>query len=265
MLSGRQELRREQFFDRLEEVGSAVLALDYDGTLAPFKKDRNAAVPYPGVRKLIGQIMAKGHTRVVIISGRPVHEVQSLLQLTPSPEIWGAHGLQRLRSNGECETGKIEDSDRALLGEAIASVRRYNFDRLAEVKPGSVAVHWRGLPEAETQKIRSKLQPEWAPIAASGRMSLLEFDGGIELRVNGFDKGKVARTIISELPPGTPFAFLGDDATDEDAFRVLQGNGGFTILVRDQWRETEADVWIRPPEELFDFLTEWLKRSGGEP
>ncbi|HEY1799833.1 MAG TPA: trehalose-phosphatase [Terriglobales bacterium] len=258
-----RELQREQFFAKLEQRGSGVLALDYDGTLAPFKKDRHTAVPYAGVRELIGDIMATGDTRVVLISGRPAEEVRSLLGLTPAPEIWGVHGLQRLRQDGSCESVAIKDLERKTLQEAAAWLEENDLGHLAEQKPGSVAVHWRGLPLDESDRINGKVRSAWVPLAARGQMSLLEFDGGIELRVGGWDKGKAVLTVLGELDPGTPLAFLGDDTTDEDAFVALQGSGALTVLVRTEWRETNAEVWIRPPDELLQFFREWLERIGG--
>ena len=53
---------------------------------------------------------------------------------------------------------------------------------------------------------------------------LLEFEGGLELRV-GRDKGGAIDTLIAEAPPGTPVAYVGDDLTDEAAFRALSQRG----------------------------------------
>jgi trehalose-6-phosphatase len=71
------------------------------------------------------------------------------------------------------------------------------------------------------------------------------------------------RKLLSELPPETPLAFLGDDTTDEDAFLALRGTNALTILVRAEWRPTNAQMWIRPPEQLLAFLNEWAIRCGG--
>ena len=49
-------------------------------------------------------------------------------------------------------------------------------------------------------------------------------------------------------------AYLGDDLTDEDAFHVLRGHG-LTVLVKTDYRETIADAWIRPPQELMDLYS----------
>ena len=60
-----------------------------------------------------------------------------------------------------------------------------------------------------------------------------------------------------------PIAYLGDDRTDEDAFRALQGRG-LTVLVRQELRPTSAELWLRPPDELMHFLNDWLSASRGE-
>ena len=52
-------------------------------------------------------------------------------------------------------------------------------------------------------------------------------------------------------------AYLGNDATDEDAFGALT-HWGLNILVREDYRPTLADAWIRPPEALLDFLHGWI-------
>ena len=54
-------------------------------------------------------------------------------------------------------------------------------------------------------------------------------------------------------PPPT----WGDDLTDEDAFQALP-EGALGVLVREEWRPTEADAWLQPPEGLLDFLDRWL-------
>ena len=92
---------------------------------------------------------------------------------------------------------------------------------------------------------------------------MLEFDGGIELRVSEWSKGTAVRTVLEELTPNAAVAYLGDDTTDEDAFRALKGRG-LTVLVREEARASDADIWLQPPGGLVTFLQGWIRETGGE-
>jgi trehalose-phosphatase len=95
------------------------------------------------------------------------------------------------------------------------------------------------------------------------RLSLLDFDGGMEIRVPAKNKGDAVRTILDETRGTYAAAYLGDDETDEDAFRAIKGKG-LSILVREGARPTMADLWLKPPEELIQFLNSWLRACRGE-
>ena len=143
------------------------------------------------------------------------------------------------------------------LVEAGGVVDALGLSALVEEKPGCLAIDWRGLEDRRVAEIRNRAEPQWSAIARRSGLSLVEFDGGLELRVPCRDKGDAVRTICRELGDGVPVAYLGDDLTDEDAFRALQGKG-VGVLVRKAFRETAADLWITPPEELVAFLSMWV-------
>jgi trehalose 6-phosphate phosphatase len=129
---------------------------------------------------------------------------------------------------------------------------------VAEFKAGGIAVHWRGLSGVEVEDLRSRVLLGWQPIAQYSGLDLLQFDGGVEIRAAKADKGDAVRGLLSETSHGTPVAYLGDDSSDESAFRAVAGRG-LSILVRPGWRETSAQLWLHPPTELLDFLGLWLK------
>jgi len=249
--------RIEPFLRGLAQSRASTLLLDYDGTLAPFRVDRHRAVPYPGVSMLLQEIMNTGHTRVLIVTGRRAHDIVPLLGVTPPPEIWGAYGLQRLKPDGTCEMPNIDQTVVQALNNAGQWLSEVGFSNLGETKPASLAVHWRGLGESVADNVRTVVLQGWQPIADRAQMILQDFDGGLEIQMSGSNKGDALRDLIRSLAPGTSLAYLGDDQTDEDAFRVVQRRG-LGILVRPEWRETLAEAWLRPPAELVNFLFQWL-------
>ncbi|MEW5994601.1 MAG: trehalose-phosphatase [Candidatus Zixiibacteriota bacterium] len=249
------------FFESLRCAGHRALLLDYDGTLAPFQVDREQALPYPGVKRLLSRLVANANTRTVVISGRPVEDVKRLLQLERLPEIWGSHGLERLIGGSEYEAIDLSPAAQTGLKAAQIWIEKEHLSQFAERKPSGFAFHWRGKSKEEAIRLRRKIEQKWLSEASRFGLIVREFDGGLELRPAGITKGDAVRRIVSELGSGAPLAYLGDDLTDEDAFRALEGRG-LRVLVRSELRETAADIWIKPPEELLEFLGRWLESGG---
>jgi trehalose-phosphatase len=247
----------EVFYAGLSGAREAVLLLDYDGTLAPFHVDPACAVAYPGVLPELERLMTGGRTRLVIVTGRWTGDLLPLLPLRSRPEIWGVHGWERLMPNGDYEIEKLPEAALAALvtaddwAEDLAAI-----GARAERKPASIAFHWRGRRPEEVAAIRRELAQRWACLGSPKELMRLEFDGGVELRAVGRDKGDVVRTLVAECGAGAVMAYLGDDHTDEDAFLAVPEDGA-TALVRDTLRPTAARLWLRPPEELLAFLRRW--------
>jgi trehalose-phosphatase len=246
----------ERFFVHLREAPCRALLLDYDGTLAPFRVERDQATPYPGVRALLTSMLRARHTRLVIISGRALRDLVPLVGLAEPLEVWGSHGWERWTPEG----GYWIAGWSAGISEGIAAARQWiqenGLDSQCEQKPAGLAVHWRGLPHDTAEAMRAHVLNYWVPLAQQVGLILHQFDGGIELRIPGRDKGTVVKTILTEQGLGAAVAYLGDDLTDEDAFRALSDRG-LAVLVRPELRETSADLWLQPPEELLDFLSRW--------
>jgi trehalose 6-phosphate phosphatase len=247
----------DAFLQQLKTAPSSALLLDYDGTLAPFHVDRNRAFPYPGAISILEKIAQSDRTKVIISSGRPIVELRALLAPMNNLEMWGTHGLEHQLSNGSYSCISINEEDAVALAKAQESIVAAGLLSRAETKLGGIAIHWRGLPPAEAKSVQSLTLDGWTKIAEQSRLKLLQFEAGLELRVSHPDKGDAVTSILANLEPRAPVAFLGDDLTDEDAFRVLNGQG-LTVLVKDIYRETNADMWIRPPQELIDLLERWL-------
>lgn len=251
------------FFRAVGGAQERVLMLDYDGTLAPFREARDEAVPYPGIRPLLGALVSAGHTRVVVVSGRALEDLHPLLDVEPEPEMWGSHGWEHRRPGRGAELEDPGPRARDGLRRGLEDARRRAPAGAVEVKPVSVAVHVRGMGDRAGTELVRTMRSCWSRIAGEAGLELHDFDGGLELRAPGRDKGTAVEAILSGSAPDARAAYLGDDLTDEDAFRTLRGRG-LSVLVRDRLRDTAADLWIRPPDELIAFLERWNSAATAE-
>jgi len=249
----------KEFFNAFAGGATPFLLLDYDGTLAPFRVDRFQARLWAGVRELLVRIERQGRTRMAVITGRSAYEIVPLLGIDPSPEIWGLHGAERLFPNGRRELEQASPAAREKLDGLRALLERDSLGGLFEDKANGAVIHWRGASARKARLIEQRARALFEPLARMHGLTLLKFEAGVELRV-GRDKGGAVETILREAGPGAPVAYLGDDLTDEAAFRAVNSvrPHSLSVLMRRQWHETEADVWLRPPVELRGFLEEWL-------
>jgi trehalose-phosphatase len=243
------------FFDHLPGAPDRLLLIDYDGTLAPFRIERNRAGFYPGVGEVL-ELILEGNCRMVIVTGRSIEDLTALLDLEGVPEMWGCHGWERMLPDGTYIPPALDETALKGLEEAGRWAMRENIEERCETKPAGVALHWRGLDDDLIDRLRKKVGEAWQTIASDAGLSVHEFDGGIELRPEGRNKGDAVRLLLDDSAPGTATAYLGDDATDEDAFRAIRSRG-LGVLVNAQQRSTEADIWLQPPEELLWFLRRW--------
>jgi trehalose-phosphatase len=260
--------RVTEFLEALPAAPARVLLLDYDGTLAPFRIERDHATPYVGVREAVGALARSGRTRVVVISGRSLDGLRPLLGVEPPPELWGTHGWERLEPGHPPILRPLPDGSADALAQAARALAGPELDGRIEVKPASVALHVRGLPEPDAERVIAQGRAAWEPLARAAPLELHPFDGGLELRVAGWHKGDALRAVLATEPAGAAVAYLGDDATDEDAFGALEELSaagrirGLSVLVRSEPRPSRAPVRLEPPGQLLDFLARWRSAAG---
>lgn len=251
---------RTLFFARLAAAPQRVLFLDYDGTLAPFVADRDRAYPLPDLLSPIEKVRAVG-TRVVIASGRMAADVRRLMNVSPSLEIWGSHGFERLLPSGEYRTGHCDERLEEGIARAHEALVYEGLGKQVEVKLGAIAVHWRGLARQHAQEVAA-VAARILKRLTDNDVALCSFDGGLELRARGYNKGHIVRTVMAESPGQTVAAFVGDDLTDEDGFRAVRPHG-IGVLVREFHRSTAAELWLPSHAELEQFLYQWCAVTGG--
>jgi len=257
--------RLDQFFKGFARGADPILLLDFDGTLAPFRVDRFTARPWAGVRELLGRIQRAGlttglKTRMAVVTGRPAGEIAPMLGLDPPLEVWGLHGAERLYSDGRRELEHGSAATMEKLQELKDQLKHDSLGGLFEDKANGAVMHWRGASLQKAKAIERRTLELFEPLAQVDGLRLLRFEAGLELRV-GRDKGGAVEAILAEAGTDGPVAYLGDDFTDEAGFGEVNalGERGLSALVRREWRETEAQIWLRPPVELREFLGRWAR------
>lgn len=243
------------FLHKVSISPETIILLDYDGTLAPFKKKRSKAVPYRGIKEILTKLIDLNNCKIIIVSGRSVSDIRLLLDLEKYPEIWGCHGAEKITEDGNLLTTELSRQTIKGLKEAKEAVIKKGLWKRCEQKYSSLALHWRELSSSKIYNLKKRVVSMWENIIRKNDLTISEFDGGIEIRPENITKGNVVDSILNQYREGIPVIYVGDDFTDEDAFRALKGKG-LSVLVKPRYRSTEADIWLKPPGELLDFLNE---------
>jgi trehalose-phosphatase len=230
------------------------LLLDLDGTLAPIASTPDeASVPertLAGLRRLLD----RGWT-IAIVSGRPAAQVRKMVPLR-GVRVFGSHGMEGSWSGSEARPA-LKALRRRLgrLGRAAEKLAAGTPGVLVERKPAGIAFHDRKVPREHLTAWRRALH-EW--LAGQDLEGLERIDGKrvLELRPEGINKGLVVEGMPT--PDDAPrtdrsLVAVGDDRTDEDLFRALEGRA-LTVRVGGSLQESVAEARLRSPLAVQRFL-----------
>jgi trehalose 6-phosphate phosphatase len=199
----------------------ALIALDYDGVLAPIVADPDQAVPAPGaiatLRRLAGQVGT-----LAVVTGRPAEVVVRLggLDAVPGLLVEGQYGAEHW-TDGQLTTPDDPPEVAAARPELPALLADAGADAgvWVEDKRLALVVHTRRTqdPDGELARLRPALE------RFAGRHGLEPHPGKmvLELRPPGFDKGGVLRRLAAERQPGAVL-FAGDDVGDLPGFATVE-------------------------------------------
>jgi trehalose 6-phosphate phosphatase len=238
-----------------------LLALDFDGVLAPIVDHPDLARPAPETVAAVGALAEL--TVVAIVSGRPIIDLQG--RVGQLPVIWaGGHGAEIVGDDGRevhlvdvAEVAPALDEVEADLGALVDGEAGWLIER----KAASLAVHHR---LADPERVEELLPRVTAQLESrrdrSPGFDVLHGKSVVELRPSGTDKGAALAHLAERHPDRSPLV-LGDDTTDEDAFRAAIHHGGTGVLVADAPRETAAQHRLADPAAVTTFLTALAQRQ----
>ncbi|WP_436931553.1 trehalose-phosphatase [Halosimplex halobium] len=258
-------LARGTVADRLAAAPGVVCCLDFDGVLAPIVDDPDAARMAPKLAERVRALRECESVRVAVVSGRELADLRDRVGIDGIAYA-GNHGLER-RVDGERSVAP----DARRSADAVARVCERLCDRLAHV-PGvgiedkdlTATVHVRDVPDDRIPEVERTVRTTVEEAMAAGGPAFEIRDGKAIREIRpavDWDKGRAVRQLAEAAPDGWLPLYVGDDVTDEDAFRALDGDrgslDGVGVLVGE--RETAADFRLgsqRDVGELLDLVAE---------
>ncbi|XP_008782128.2 probable trehalose-phosphate phosphatase 6 [Phoenix dactylifera] len=258
--------------DMFDEITAAskgkqiVMFLDYDGTLSPIVDDPDRAFMSDNMRSAVREVARSFPT--AIVSGRCRDKVYSFVQLR---ELYyaGSHGMdikgpakQPKHTKAKANALLFQPASEFLpmidaVYEALVEKTESTPGAKVENNKFCVSVHFRCVDEKKWSALAEQVR---LVLKDYPRLRLTQGRKVLEIRPTiKWDKGKALEFLLESLG----FAdcndvfpiYIGDDRTDEDAFKVLRDRGqGIGILVSKFPKETSASYSLREPAEVMDFL-----------
>ena len=245
----------------INDAEKVLLFLDYDGTLAPFKADPLSAAALPDSEKSLKKLEQDPKFYLNLVSGRKLSELKKMIDINKAGYA-GSHGLEiDLPFKKEIIYPQESEEIDVMSKKNYQKVKeKYRESDLAELedKGFGLALHFD--LESEQKKVVSELQS----LFENSAYQLLSGRKVIEIRPRGWDKGKAVNYISDQIRENQETdkflrIYIGDDRTDEDAFKVLKD--GISIYVQNEGDlNTEAEYYLKNPEDT----AKLLKKLAGE-
>jgi len=235
----------------------ALIALDFDGTLAPIVADPSAARPVPGVIDTLAQLAGAG-AQIAIVTGRDAATALALGGLGAIPDVIvsGLHGAESWQ-HGRLQT-REEPPGLAALRTSLPPLLRRTADGVwLEDKRLSLVVHTRRA--ADPQRALAELAELLPPLVAEQGLELHPGKLVLEIRIANLSKASALEQLLTADTSAALFG--GDDLGDLPAVSAVSdwaaatGRPGLTIAVGEvpELRQL-ADRAVDSPAELAELL-----------
>ena len=251
-------MSRPDLLARIARQPAVLLLLDFDGTLSEIVPRHEDAMLRPGNAGLLKALLRKPGYTVGVISGRELSDVSSRVGV-PGLVYAGNHGLEICGPDLEYRHPDVAAIIPA-LSETAARLAYGLADvpgALVENKTLSLTVHFRRTPADRHELVAAIFEDVVKPLIDDGLCRVTSGKAVLELRPTvDWHKGRALEFIRSRLSPGAFPIYIGDDATDEDAFAAAQDAGGFGIFVGPSGSTTGARYRLDSPAAVNDALAE---------
>jgi len=243
-----------------------LLLSDYDGTLTPIVGRPRDAVLSPAARNKLSVLAQRPKFTVGIISGRSLAEIKSMVAIegiyyggNHGLEIEGP-GLDYISPEAELTRSIIKD----LAGQLAAALEN-TIGIIIQDKGLSLSVHYRLVAESDINEVAETVRRITDPLCRERKIKVFPGKKVWEIRPPiDWDKGKAVESIRREIMSLLKLErvltiYLGDDTTDEDAFRVLHRPEGWSVCVGRENTLSAADYYLNSTDEVAEFLSRLLE------
>lgn len=241
-----------------------LLFLDYDGTLSPIAEHPKLARLGEPVKNLLAALAAGGQAKVIIMSGRLLEDLKQIVGV-PGLIYVGNHGFElegpalRHVHPGASEAEKLMREILKQLEYVFASFPGI----FLENKVFTLSVHYRSVREEKIELAKRIFRDVLRPYADPLWVRITEGKKVWEVRPGvPWNKGTTLLWLLSRVLTGRSAVFpvyIGDDKTDEDAFKVIKGKGIGVKVMEAENEPTLADYYLKSTGEVFDFLKRTAK------
>ena len=247
----------------LAAVPNLLVVSDFDGTLAPIVDNPMEAKPLRESSSALRSMAELNNTYVALVSGRSLRDLATLSRLPEEIRLVGSHGSEFDAGFAQTLTTAQQETLNNILSQTRKIADKYGAR--IEPKPAGVAFHVRELPEEKKQPALDEMAAGPAKVSGVHQMNGKSV---MELSVQDRNKGDALNLLRSQVS-ASAVIYLGDDTTDEAAFKTMSGPD-LSIKVGDG--DTAANFRIKDSSEVAQVLAilnearcEWLRGAGLVP
>jgi trehalose 6-phosphate synthase/phosphatase len=242
----------------IESAQNALLILDYDGTLVPFFKHPDDAVPTTDLKTMLRTLNDSPNINVVIVSGRTKESLDTFFA-DLDIDIIAEHGAWIGAHQGEARQWHATAADPHEWKDKVRNILEQYMTRtpgsFIEEKAFSLVWHYRqsdvGLGQLRAHELTETLNY----ITANLNLHVLEGSKIVEVKDAGIDKGAAVQQLVADRKPDFTLV-AGDDVTDEDMFRALPE----TCSIKIGMKQSAAQYNLKSQESMIELLQQITER-----
>ena len=229
---------------------NVLIALDFDGTLAPHVDHPDDARAIAGTREAVQALLDLPGVRVAFVSGRALVSLQHVARPQSSVLLTGSHGIEMQLDTPDIElnllSAELEHLD--TLARVLEGISGSIAGTTIERKPAGLALHTRLATEKDGQRAEREAREQVADQLPG--LTVREGKNVLEFSVRSSTKGDALAKLRDYTGADRVF-YAGDDVTDEDAFAALSDDD---IGLKIGQGPTLAGYRVRSPQEVTQVL-----------